>query len=370
MTNSETQKQILEDFRKSSSLYGDFVERCETLLKEILAKEAAPIHEIKGRLKSEESLANKIARPDREYERLAQITDLAGVRITTYFAADVDLVAEVLGIEFAIDEANSIDKRVLIEPERFGYSSLHYVVSLRESRLQLREYSSFSGLKIEIQIRSILQHAWAEIEHDLGYKSSSSVPREFRRRFSRIAGLIELADDEFAAIRKGLSSYAETLPQRIAEDPKNVGLDRLSLRAFLSREDSEVAKLTRKIVEIMERSKYRTYVLYAEDAVIDNMVKGLSLLNIGTVATLEATAKSRFDLTICFARSLYGGGGPRHVKTTIGIWLLVLVVAWKRFGEDIDRLDFFSKLKNRAVTSEQMLAYFRPHLESAYANVS
>ena len=64
-------------------------------------------------------------------------------------------------------------------------------------RMVLRENKAFEGLKCEIQIRSVLQHAWAEIEHDLGYKSELTIPKEVRRSFSRLAGLLELGDKEF-----------------------------------------------------------------------------------------------------------------------------------------------------------------------------
>jgi ppGpp synthetase/RelA/SpoT-type nucleotidyltranferase len=109
--------------------------------------------------------------------------------------------------EFVVDRTNSVDKRTLLDPDRFGYQSLHYVAALSVARTGLAEYGRFTGLRVEIQIRSTLQHAWAEIEHDLGYKSAAGVPRDIRRRFSRIAGLLELADEEFSVIRRDLDAY-------------------------------------------------------------------------------------------------------------------------------------------------------------------
>ena len=105
------------------------------------------------------------------------------MRIITYFAEEVDAVAQLIEREFTIDRKNSIDKRMALDPDQFGYLSVHYIVSLAANRSQLPEYAALSGLSAEIQIRSILQHAWAEIEHDLGYKSQTAVPRDVVRQF-------------------------------------------------------------------------------------------------------------------------------------------------------------------------------------------
>lgn len=105
-----------------------------------------------------------------------------------------------IGEEFDIFEYS--DKgAALIEEERFGYRSIHYLVTLKESRTELAEYKPFSRAIVEVQVRTILQHAWAEIEHDIQYKSASAIPTEIRRRFMSLAGLLELADREFQAIQ-------------------------------------------------------------------------------------------------------------------------------------------------------------------------
>ena len=101
---------------------------------------------------------------------------------------------------------------------------------LDKPRCDLTEHKRFAGLKLEIQIRSVLQHAWAEIEHDLGYHTEGAVPRDARRRFSRLAGLLELADKEFKEIRGDLADYKKA----VDEDPiTNAGIDRDSMLAFI-----------------------------------------------------------------------------------------------------------------------------------------
>jgi ppGpp synthetase/RelA/SpoT-type nucleotidyltranferase len=83
---------------------------------------------------------------------------------------------------------------MLWEKERFGYQSIHYLVQVSEARVALAEYARYRAMIAEIQVRTILQHAWAEIEHDIQYKSSVAMPSVIRRRFMSLAGLLEIAD--------------------------------------------------------------------------------------------------------------------------------------------------------------------------------
>jgi hypothetical protein len=83
---------------------------------------------------------------------------------------------------------------------RPGYESYHFLVELKKTRLVLPEYSRFRGMRAEVQLRTILQHAWAEIEHDIQYKSVEVLPESIGRRFMALAGMIEIGDREFQAI--------------------------------------------------------------------------------------------------------------------------------------------------------------------------
>ena len=162
--------------------------------------------------------------PDRTYARLWEVTDLLGLRVITYFEDGVDRVGALVEARLPVDFQHSVDKRRR-DAGGFGYRSLHYVCRAGEALPPDCRY--------EIQVRTMLEHAWAEIEHDLGYKSREAVPAEARRRLHRLAGLLELADQEFVAIRRELHDYAAALPTLIAADG-DVPLDPLSLRSLLA----------------------------------------------------------------------------------------------------------------------------------------
>jgi putative GTP pyrophosphokinase len=164
-------------------------------------------HEIEARAKDLESFGKKAAKPLEsdprrpKYPRpLEQITDLAGTRIITFFPKTLSAVDDCINTEFQVVEKT--DKSEELEEEgRFGYKSIHYLVRMKPERLALPEYMAFRGLIAEIQSRTILQHAWAEMEHDIQYKSVDVIPTSIRRRFVALAGMLEIADREFQAIQ-------------------------------------------------------------------------------------------------------------------------------------------------------------------------
>lgn len=237
---------IIIEYDKSAILLEEFRTKTEFLLKDLLADKLLGFHQISSRLKDRESLSKKILRKQ-GYSSIKDVTDVVGCRVITYFEDEVDRVADIITGEFVIDADNSIDKRK-IEFDRFGYLSLHFVASLSKNRLRLTEYKKFKGLKFEIQIRSILQHSWAEIEHDIGYKGKYSIPDPVKRRFSRIAALLETADLEFVRLRNDLKEYEKSVKKEIADNPQSVSLNKASLLSFIANNknlsvvDNQIAK--------------------------------------------------------------------------------------------------------------------------------
>ncbi len=242
-------KEILDEYNIKMNLYDSFTKNLKVLLEKIIIQSEINIHSVTPRTKDLNSLKFKIIKSEGKYKNLEQITDLSGIRIITYLEDDVDSIAKLIEDEFEIDLENSVDKRKILDPDRFGYLSLHYIIKLKDDRIKLTEYREFINLKAEIQIRSILQHAWAEIEHDLGYINKEAVPKEIRRRFSRLAGLLEIADSEFISIRNEQEKYESEINTQIKAQNFNILIDQTSLEIFIKNDDL-VAALDKEIAEL------------------------------------------------------------------------------------------------------------------------
>lgn len=197
-------EKIIDLYRKNRFIYNEFTNEMQELVTTLLIEKNIRVHSVVSRIKEETSLTNKIDKNLKKYTNIEDITDLCGIRIITYFEDDVDQIADIIQKTLVIDPINSVDKRKFLAANQFGYLSLHFVASLTTKQLQLPRNKKFVNCKIEIQIRSILQHAWAEIEHDLEYKSQTTISYDVRRRFSRLAGLLEIADIEFKKLRDDL----------------------------------------------------------------------------------------------------------------------------------------------------------------------
>ncbi len=172
-------------------MYERFSGDLQQLLEKLLGENRIAHHKLEARVKSVDSLDRKLSRIDRKYNALSDVTDLVGVRVIVFFEEDIDAVARVIRSAFVVDDANSVDKSSVADPAKFGYKSLHFVVSMSEVRLGLPENAAYRNLCAEIQIRTVLQHGWAEIEHDLGYKYENA-PTDIKRRFARAASFLEV----------------------------------------------------------------------------------------------------------------------------------------------------------------------------------
>ena len=194
-------------YQRQLSLFADFASCVKSILQDCLRVRNIQIASLEARAKAVDHFGAKAALPresDSNQPRypnpMEDITDLAGIRVLTFFPNTVTQISEAIEDEFKVRERT--DKSELLwQEERFGYQSIHLLVQLSNARVALAEYARYKAMVAEIQVRTILQHAWAEIEHDIQYKSSVAMPSAIRRRFMSLAGLLEIADREFQAIQ-------------------------------------------------------------------------------------------------------------------------------------------------------------------------
>jgi predicted RNase H-like nuclease/ppGpp synthetase/RelA/SpoT-type nucleotidyltranferase len=192
---------------------------------------------VTGRAKSVTSFAAKAARelvgrpayPD----PLTDITDQIGLRVITYVHSDVAAVADLLDDQVVVIDDRDMGRETASEG-RFGYASRHLLIGLDPARESQPGAEAMAGQRAQVQIRTVLQHAWAEFEHDIRYKGTipdEHVP-DFDRRFTLAAGLLELADREFSTIRDRLQAgMTEQAPPPEDDDPR---ISPRELAAFLA----------------------------------------------------------------------------------------------------------------------------------------
>lgn len=288
---------ILKDFQKKEKLYEDFTDTIEDLVKKLLKEKAFRVLSVTSRTKKMDSLERKILNVAKNYEKLTDIDDLTGIRIICFFSDDVDKVAEIINLDFKVIKDRSVDKREIIEPDRFGYISLHYIAELSDNRAVLPEYQRFKNLRCEIQIRSILQHAWAEIEHDLGYKSSIGIPREVKRKFSRQASLLELADEQFVSIKKDILRYTKETEKKLSQSYKNILIDKISINNYVEKSET-IQQIDLKIAETNDLGISDNIQAYT----IDHAIQICQYFKIKTIEELDIALRKNEDSIISIAK--------------------------------------------------------------------
>lgn len=239
--HSESLMQQFHDLRPTlEQLAEDAYDQLSRALKE----QGIYVTAIERRVKTEKSLAGKLELKGAKYKSIDDITDLVGLRVITFYTDEVDKVAVIAKRIFNIDWLESVDKRKLHQLDSFGYNSLHYICRLKTG-----------GPRFELQMRTALQHVWSTIEHDTGYKGDVKIPREYLRQFSRLAGMLELIDDEFSRLRTALTDYRRQILALV----KNGQLDEVPLSADTFRSYLDLHpfdRLNRRIAAVNQAEIY------------------------------------------------------------------------------------------------------------------
>ena len=225
---------LLQQYRERLPIFQRIEKLAFDHLQQSLQQQGLYVTSIEHRVKEEESLAGKVELKGAKYHALEDITDILGIRVITFYTDDVDKVAAIAKNTFDIDWKESVDKRKVHQLNSFGYNSLHYICRLPKSLVDDPDMPELNEYRFELQMRTALQHVWSTIEHDTGYKGGVKIPNEYRRQFSRLAGMLELVDDEFSRLRNELTEYRRHMQALVASGHLDeVLLDAESYRSYL-----------------------------------------------------------------------------------------------------------------------------------------
>ncbi|HUT32556.1 MAG TPA: RyR domain-containing protein [Planctomycetota bacterium] len=240
-------------FKAVRPLYVAYEEFLKPVLKQA-CRVLAPLAIVDARAKQIPSFAEKIIRKRADYtdpneplppDPLVRITDLCGARVIAQTSDQVDKICQFIEKAFDIDWPNSADNNQRLKPCEFGYRSVHYIVMVNPEKLkaagieaevpaELLGYepelagapAASRPLKAEIQVRTLLEHAWADIGHDMTYKTEFKVPDRILRQFAQVAAVLEGADRDFGRLIASLADFRSNYGQY---------LDRKELKAEIAR---------------------------------------------------------------------------------------------------------------------------------------
>jgi ppGpp synthetase/RelA/SpoT-type nucleotidyltranferase len=187
------------------------------------------VESVTGRIKSYEECVSKFKRKylpnvnieEEKFQISSHITDLIGIRAICFYPEEVRSIRRSLKKYFR--EIEITDKSRLLEKtdDKFGYKSLHLQLVLKKGLKGLKgieEYGKFKNLKIELQVRTLIQDAWSSLDHKIKYKKS--IPQNLKRRINRLSALFEIADDEFMSIQKEISQEESKVSKRLKKGSK------------------------------------------------------------------------------------------------------------------------------------------------------
>ena len=323
---------ILEDYRKQREDFVKLGDVAHDMLANIAKDLGLTVLAVEHRVKEEKSLAGKLERKGDSYNTLEDITDILGCRVICFLSDEIDKIGKKVEESFVVDWENSSDKRALIKEDAFGYLSLHYICSLPFGDKWPDE---ICGKKFEIQIRTILQHAWSAIHHDIGYKSDFGVPREIRRQFARLAGLLELADDEFVRARDNMFDYTEDIRKRIiTDDADDVAINMISLNEYVLH-NKNMQKLIKEIADISN----------AEISFIDpeSYIPQLAYLGIKKLGDIEVMLKDNYELALKLANKALSVANLDIVSSNVALRFLCRAELLNK-NYELDKITEFLKI--------------------------
>ena len=323
---------LLDEYREAMPVFERMQEEVLATLRDALQRNGLIVTAIESRIKTEESLTGKLALKGGKYASLSDITDILGARIVTFYTDDVDRIAAIAEQLFEIDWQNSVDKRMLHQLDSFGYNSLHYIC-----KLPGYDY------RFELQLRTTLQHAWASINHDIGYKSGVEIPREYMRRINRLSGLLEMADDEFSRIRTEITDYRRRV-QQLVQNGKldDVQLDGDTFNSYLQVRPFD--SLNKRIAAINQAE--------IQEVPLIHYLRVFKELGCKTLGDIERLKQKHAENAYRLARHQLGNTDLDIISSAVGVQNICIVCILAIGGGKLGLVRFFDAINGHNPQNE------------------
>ena len=336
---------LMEQYHERQAVYQRLAQEALEALRQALKKQHVAVIALEHRVKTESSLAGKLELKGAKYHTLDDVTDIMGMRVVTFYSDDVDKVAAIVNEIFQVDWSNSVDKRKLHRLDSFGYNSLHYICTLPKSVVDDPDMPLLNELRFEIQMRTALQHVWSTLDHDTAYKGGGvSIPHEYQRQFGRLAGMLELVDEEFSRLRNVLTDYRrQMLALEASGQLDKVDLNGDTFRRYL--EAQPFARLNKRIAAINQAELYPVPMM--------PFLRVLQKLGFETLGEVNRLIEEHSDDAYRLAVSQLGTTDLDILSENIGLQNLCFVYVLKRGGGPAELCQIYDWVNGRSSESRQ-----------------
>jgi putative GTP pyrophosphokinase len=285
----EERTKLEQEYEALIPSYQRLVEEVTFALENRIKISGLKVASVHGRVKTLDSVLNKMER--KEYkDPPSDIHDFAGVRVVCQFTADLDVIDKLIRELFDVQE--TVDKSASLGFDKTGYQGTHYIVTLGPND-RGAGYDGLAELKSEIQVRTILQDAWAQISHSLDYKSEASVPERERRELYNVSSLLEVSQNVFDRTRETRQRYSEEVRKKQPSSPEFLAqpIDRETISAYTRWKYPHLPvkeNLQELLIRDLDHSRFRTLrdledaIMGAVDAVEAYRKEAPDLFNFGT----------------------------------------------------------------------------------------
>lgn len=171
---------------------------------------------IQKRIKTWSSIKDKLLDQNLKLKSIKQLQDLIGLRIVFLYKRDLKLIENIIQKTFVVKKRYDTSDR--LAENQFGYSSIHFVIQFPKEWLKVPSLSEFGGFSAEIQIRTLAQHIWSEVSHELQYKTKEDVPLNLIRPIYRTSALLETVDLEFERLLQEREEYRKQIDKKIDQE--------------------------------------------------------------------------------------------------------------------------------------------------------
>lgn len=350
----------MEQYHERLAIYQRLAQVAEETLRQALKEQRVTVTVLEHRVKTQASLAGKLELKGAKYSTLDDVTDIVGMRVVTFYSDDVDKVAAIVNETFLVDRSNSVDKRKLHRLDSFGYNSLHYICKLPKSVVNDPDMPLLNELRFEIQMRTALQHVWSTLDHDTAYKGGGvNIPNEYKRQFNRLAGMLELIDEEFSRLRNVLTDYRrQMLALEASGQLDKVDLNSDTFRRYL--ETQPFARLNQRIAAINQAELYPVPMM--------PFLRVLQKLGFETLGDVKRLVEEYSDDAYRLAVSQLGTTDLDILSENIGLQNLCFVYVLKRGGGPAELCQIYDWINGRSSESRQVCLNGRGATDEGQAN--